>query len=340
MFGMWYAGGGVRPAEPAVDRRARSTHVLDQVAPSRGGHRRAGDSGVGATGRRRRRMHGLRRPERTCRRTIPTSRWCSSPRARPAGPSRCCCATRGFSSCSSRDAAEAARRGQRPSARARKAPMPNLIPTSMSLWAGIYNVLFAFRVGRGGHPDGAVHARAFADAGARASDALDRAAAGGDDHAVDDPTSIDLAPLKYVRSITAPLSPLQARRFRDKFGVTVLNCYGQTEIGGEIVGWNAADAASGARTSSARSAARTRASPCERSTRRHEVAGDEPGELFVQTPALTRRLRRRRRVRRPADCRRLVPHRRHGPGRPEGFLWIEGRRLGHDQPRRAEGVSR
>ena len=30
---------------------------------------------------------------------------------------------------------------------ARKAPMPNLIPTSMALSAGIYNVLFAFRVG-------------------------------------------------------------------------------------------------------------------------------------------------------------------------------------------------
>ncbi len=52
----------------------------------------------------------------------------------------------------------------------------------------------------------------------------------------DDPSVADLAPLRYVRSITAPLSPLQARRFRDKFDVAILNCYGQTEIGGEIVG--------------------------------------------------------------------------------------------------------
>ena len=51
----------------------------------------------------------------------------------------------------------------------------------------------------------------------------------------------DLAPLRYVRSITAPLSPLQARRFTDKFGVTVLNGYGQAEIG-EVIGWTAADA--------------------------------------------------------------------------------------------------
>jgi long-chain acyl-CoA synthetase len=60
----------------------------------------------------------------------------------------------------------------------------------------------------------------------------------------DAPSVTDLAPLRYVRSITAPLSPLQARRFRDQFGIVVLNGYGQTEIGGEIVGWSGADAKS------------------------------------------------------------------------------------------------
>src|SRR6185437_1560106 len=50
-----------------------------------------------------------------------------------------------------------------------------------------------------------------------------------------------LAPLRYVRSITAPLSPLQARRFASKFGVVVLNGYGQAAIG-EVLGWTAADA--------------------------------------------------------------------------------------------------
>ena len=48
----------------------------------------------------------------------------------------------------------------------------------------------------------------------------------------------DLSPLRYVRSITAPLSPLAARRFMDKFGVIVLNGYGQAEIG-EVIGWTA-----------------------------------------------------------------------------------------------------
>jgi long-chain acyl-CoA synthetase len=57
----------------------------------------------------------------------------------------------------------------------------------------------------------------------------------------DDPSVTDLAPLRYVRSITAPLSPFQARRFTAKFGVTVLNGYGQAEMG-EVIGWTAADA--------------------------------------------------------------------------------------------------
>jgi acyl-coenzyme A synthetase/AMP-(fatty) acid ligase len=57
----------------------------------------------------------------------------------------------------------------------------------------------------------------------------------------DDANVAELTPLRFVRSITAPLSPLAARRFTDKFGVTVLNGYGQAEIG-EVIGWTAADA--------------------------------------------------------------------------------------------------
>src|SRR6202023_37462 len=57
----------------------------------------------------------------------------------------------------------------------------------------------------------------------------------------DDPGVTSLAPLRFVRSITAPLSPFQARRFRGRFGVDVLNSYGQTELGGEVIGWSAAD---------------------------------------------------------------------------------------------------
>jgi acyl-CoA synthetase (AMP-forming)/AMP-acid ligase II len=57
----------------------------------------------------------------------------------------------------------------------------------------------------------------------------------------DDARITDLAPLRIVRSITAPLSPVQAERFHDRFGVVILNSYGQTELGGEIVGWSTAD---------------------------------------------------------------------------------------------------
>ena len=44
----------------------------------------------------------------------------------------------------------------------------------------------------------------------------------------------DLAPLRYVRSVTAPLAPDQARRFHARFGVDVLNSYGQTELGSQV----------------------------------------------------------------------------------------------------------
>ena len=56
-----------------------------------------------------------------------------------------------------------------------------------------------------------------------------------------DPAVTTLEPLRYVRSVSAPLSPMHARAFHDRFGVAILNGYGQTELGGEVVGWSAAD---------------------------------------------------------------------------------------------------
>jgi acyl-coenzyme A synthetase/AMP-(fatty) acid ligase len=50
-----------------------------------------------------------------------------------------------------------------------------------------------------------------------------------------------LAPLRYIRSVSAPLSPAHARAFHERFGVAILNGYGQTELGGEAVGWSAAE---------------------------------------------------------------------------------------------------
>jgi acyl-coenzyme A synthetase/AMP-(fatty) acid ligase len=124
---------------------------------------------------------------------------------------------------------------------AARAPSPNLIPVSLALNAGIYNVLFGLRVGSAIVVMERFETAAFSELVARfaiRSTVLPPAAI---TMLADDSAVTDLAPLRYVRSITAPLSPLQARRFIDKFGVVVLNGYGQAEIG-EVIGWTAADA--------------------------------------------------------------------------------------------------
>lgn len=124
----------------------------------------------------------------------------------------------------------------------KRPPMPNLVPLSLSLWAGIYQVLFAFRAGSGVVLMDRFSPSDFAALVKRhqlRSTVLPPAAL---TMVLHDDLVTDLSPLKIVRSITAPLSPVQARRFRDKFGVLVLNSYGQTELGGEVVGWSAADA--------------------------------------------------------------------------------------------------
>lgn len=122
-----------------------------------------------------------------------------------------------------------------------KRPPPNLIPVSMALNAGFYNSLFGLRAGAALVIMDRFEPREFAELVRRfeiRSTVLPPAALA---MLTDDATVTDLGPLKYVRSITAPLSPLQARRFAAKFPVYVLNGYGQAEIG-EVIGWTAADA--------------------------------------------------------------------------------------------------
>jgi acyl-CoA synthetase (AMP-forming)/AMP-acid ligase II len=120
-------------------------------------------------------------------------------------------------------------------------PMPNLVPVSLSLWAGIYQVLFAFRLGA---PvvlmerfEPVEFARLVAAHDIRSS-VLPPAAMV---MLARDENVTSLAPLRYVRSVSAPLSPIHARHFHDRFGVGILNGYGQTELGGEVVGWTGAD---------------------------------------------------------------------------------------------------
>ena len=131
----------------------------------------------------------------------------------------------------------------RPPGDAPHRPTPNLIPVSLALNAGIYNTLFGLRAGAAIVIMERFETATFAELVRRfaiRSTVLPPAAITmlNDDQAV-----TDLAPLRYVRSITAPLSPLQARRFTDKFGAFVLNGYGQAELG-EVIGWTAGDARS------------------------------------------------------------------------------------------------
>jgi acyl-coenzyme A synthetase/AMP-(fatty) acid ligase len=122
-------------------------------------------------------------------------------------------------------------------------PSPNLIPVALTLNAGIYNTLFGLRAGadivimdRFDTHDFATLVRRF---GIRSTVLPPAAIAmlNADD------SLTDLQPLRYVRSITAPLSPGEARRFSDRFGAFVLNSYGMAETG-EVIGWTAEDARS------------------------------------------------------------------------------------------------
>ena len=135
-----------------------------------------------------------------------------------------------------------------------------------------------------------------------------------------------------MRSISAPLSPLQARRFRDRFGIAVLNGYGQTELGGEIVGWTACR-----HEAVRRHQARRRSAGL---TTGVGVRTDESGELQVRTPAMSAGYANGVELSdrltgdgwfRTGDIGRIDD---------DGFVWIDGRVSRHDQSRRAEGVPR
>ncbi|MEX0663262.1 MAG: class I adenylate-forming enzyme family protein [Acidimicrobiia bacterium] len=124
--------------------------------------------------------------------------------------------------------------------RGSKRPTPNLIPVSMALNAGLYNTLFGLRAGAALVIMDGFDPEVFASLVRRfeiRSTVLPPAAM----TTLTESDVSDLGPLEYVRSITAPLSPLQAKRFTAKFPVLVLNGYGQAEIG-EVIGWTAADA--------------------------------------------------------------------------------------------------
>ena len=216
-------------------------------------------------------------------------------------------------------------------ASATRRPMPNLIPVSLSLWAGLYQILFAVRVGAPIVVLGPFTTTGFAAAVRRfgiRSTVLPPAAM---TMLADDASVTDLSPLKYVRSISAPLSPLSARRFRDRFHIAVLNGYGQTEIGGEIVGWKASDVkewgdAKLGSVGRPHTGVAVRVIAAPGGGDGGDVLGpDESGELWVRTPAMSAGY-----VGGDDLSDRMSPDgwfRTGDVGRvdEDGFVWIEGR---------------
>lgn len=186
-------------------------------------------------------------------------------------------------------------------------PSPNLIPVSMSLNAGLYNTLFGLRAGAElvimDHfepQEFAVLVRRFAIR----STVLPPAAMA----MLTDSSVIDLTPLKYVRSITAPLSPLQARRFAAKFPVQVLNGYGQAELG-EVIGWTAADA----KEHPEKLGAVGRPHPGV------DIRLDPEGHLLVRPPSTATGIEERK------DADGFVDTGDLARIDEDGFVWIEGR---------------
>ena len=117
----------------------------------------------------------------------------------------------------------------------------NLIPLSLALWSGIFNTLFSLRAGFGVVLLERFTPKDFA-AAVQTHQLKSTVLAPAMITMLCDSDEVDsLAPLQIVRSITAALSPATARRFHERFGVLVLNSYGQTELGGEVVGWTMDD---------------------------------------------------------------------------------------------------
>jgi long-chain acyl-CoA synthetase len=209
-------------------------------------------------------------------------------------------------------------------------PRMNLIPVSLALWAGIWNTLFSFRAGFGVVLLDRFTTSGFARAVGAHQVKSTVLAPAMITMLADDSKVTDLSPLRIVRSITAPLSPRWARAFHEKFGAFVLNSYGQTELGGEVVGWTAADQREFG-TSKLGAVGR----PYKDVDLRIRLddgsaaGAGELGEIFVRSPfRMGGYAGDARAGGQPTDDRFVDGYLRTGDlGRvdADGFLWIEGR---------------
>jgi acyl-CoA synthetase (AMP-forming)/AMP-acid ligase II len=138
-----------------------------------------------------------------------------------------------------------------------------------------------------------------------------------------------LSSLRFVRSGSAALPRPLAEMFVREYGVPVLNCYGQTETNGEVIGWTAQDARNHL-DEKLGSVGRPHAGVTLRfiDDEGVELAPGEVGELCVHSAAVTRR---------SLTAGRGLPEDRFtrdgflrtgdiGYVDPDGFVWLTGRR--------------
>jgi long-chain acyl-CoA synthetase len=201
-------------------------------------------------------------------------------------------------------------------------PMPNLIPTSLALGSGLWNALFGLRVGAPLVLLDRFEPVAFAELVRRFEIRSSILAPAMMSMLVQDLRINDLAPLRSVRSVTAPLTPVQARAFRDRFNVAVMISYGQTELGGEVVGWTAADVREHGEDKLG-SVGRAHPGVAIRvlDDEQRELGVDQVGEIWISSPFLSAPdpamlARTRDGFLQTGDLGRLDA---------DGFLWLDGR---------------
>jgi long-chain acyl-CoA synthetase len=213
-------------------------------------------------------------------------------------------------------------RGERP--REAREPTPNLVPVSVALNAGIYNVCFGLRAGAAVVLMARFTTREFAELVRHyriRSTVLPPAAMV---MLATDPEVTDLAPLRYVRSITAPLSPPAARRFMERFGTVVLNSYGQAEVG-EVIGWTAADAREHPQKLGAAGRPHPGVDIRVVDEDAHDVEPGTVGELLVRPPRMAAGYAGGASLDDRVDAEGFVRTGDHARVDPEGFVWIQGR---------------
>jgi long-chain acyl-CoA synthetase len=165
---------------------------------------------------------------------------------------------------------------------------PNLIANPLSHTAGVVRLLFALYVGRS-----VVLLRKFDARAAKA--AIDRH---GIDNLTINPTMLqmllddlpdvaDLGPVRYASSGTAPLTPALREAFEERFGIPVLQAYGQTEAFGGIAIESVKDVLSGRRRPGSVGKPLPGVELRVVDDGGHDVAVGQTGELLVRSRSLT-----------------------------------------------------